>query len=119
MTEVVSLRLRDMTQRRAGCARVVANFIVGFTLPYMIDTIDLQLGFLFGGICFFGLIFTYLCVPKCKGKSLEEIEYLFHKGVPSRKFRSYDVDLHQRNGETEAGDDHVHSNRPSMEEKGI
>ena len=80
MTEVVSLRLRDMTQRTAGCARVVANFIVGFTLPYMIATIDLQLGFLFGGICFFGFIFTYLCIPECKGRSLEEIEYLFSRG---------------------------------------
>lgn len=119
MTEVVSLRLRDMTQRTAGCARVVANFIVGFTLPYMIDTIDLQLGFLFGGICFFGLIFTYLCVPECKGKSLEEIEYLFREGVTSRKFRSYDVDLHQRSGEIEAGDDYVQSDRLSIREKGV
>ena len=109
MTEVVSLRLRDMTQRTAGCARVVANFIVGFTLPYMIATIDLQLGFLFGGTCFCGLIFTYLFVPECKRKSLEEIEYLFHEGVPSRKFRSYNVDLHRRYDDTEARSDDKHS----------
>ena len=113
MTEVTSLRLRDMTQRTAGCARVVANFIVGFTLPYMLAAIDLQLAFLFGGICFFGLIFTYLCVPECAGKSLEEIEYLFHEKVPPRKFKSYSLDLHHQAEVERAGDDYVQSEKPS------
>ena len=93
MTEVVSLRLRDMTQRVVGCSRVVSNFTVGFTLPYMIDTIGLQLGFLFSGICLVALVFTYLCVPGCKGKILEMIERLFHEGVPSRQFGSYKDDF--------------------------
>ena len=119
MTEVTSLRLRDMTQRTAGCARVVANFIVGFTLPYMLATIDLQLAFLFGGICLFGLIFTYFCVPECKGRSLEEIEYMFHQGVPSRKFRSYNLDLHHGSEVNSGGDDSVHNQETLVEGKEV
>ena len=114
MTEVVSLRLRDMTQRTAGCARVVSNFIVGFTLPYMMETIGLQLGFLFGGICFVTLIWTYLCVPECKGKSLEMIERLFHEGVPSRKFESYRGDLQRPREESKDDDEQVGSEKGRM-----
>lgn len=119
MTEVVSLRLRDMTQRTAGCARVVANFIVGFTLPYMMDTIGLQLGFLFGGICFFGLLFTYFCVPECKGKSLETIERLFHEGVPSRKFGSYHEVRHDQAASNETKEDVAKTEQYLEKEKAV
>lgn len=93
LTEVPSLRLRDMTVRTAGMTRVVANFVVGFTLPYEIDSIGLKLGFIYGGLCFIGFWFTFFFVPECKGKSLEVIEHMFQKGVPTRKFRSYRGDV--------------------------
>lgn len=93
MTEVVSLRLRDMSVRTAGMARVVSNFVVGFTLPYEIDDIGLQLGYIYAGICVIAITFVFFCVPDCSGKSLETIEYLFHKGVPARKFKSYQGEL--------------------------
>lgn len=93
MTEVVSLRLRDVSVRTAGMARVVSNFVVGFSLPYEIDSIGLKLGFIYAGFCFVAFFFTYFCVPECKGKSLEVIEHMFQQGVPSRKFRSWKGDV--------------------------
>jgi hypothetical protein len=36
-------------------------------------------------------VFVYFCVPDCQGKSLEEVDRLFHEGVPVRKFRDYDL----------------------------
>jgi hypothetical protein len=119
MIEVVSLRLRDMTQRTAGCARVVANVIVGFTLPYMMDTIGLQLGSLFGGICFFGFMFTYYCVPECKGKSLETIEHLFHEKVPSRKFDTYQMTPHHQTTSTGRGVSSVPDEKHPTQVKGV
>lgn len=119
MTEVTSLRLRDMTQRTAGCARVLANFIVGFTLPYMLAAIDLQLAFLFGATCFCGLIFSYFFVPDCNGKSLEEIEYLFHEGVPSRKFKSYNLESHRRAEVHQIAEEYPQSEKPSFDVKEV
>lgn len=87
---------------------------MGFTLPYMMDTIGLQLGFLFGGICFVALVFTYLCVPECKGKSLEMIERLFHEGVPSRKFGSYKGDLRRPSEETKEEDEQADGEKGRM-----
>lgn len=35
--------------------------------------------------------FVYFCVPECKGKSLEQVEYLFNQGVPLRRFGKTDA----------------------------
>jgi hypothetical protein len=36
-------------------------------------------------------MFTYLCIPECKGKTLEQVDYMFQKKVPLRQFGSYTV----------------------------
>lgn len=89
MTEVTSPRLKDASQRVAATVRVIANFAVGFSVPYLMDDLDLKLGFVFGPICFLGVVFTWFCVPECTGKTLETIDRMFHEGVPLRKFGSY------------------------------
>lgn len=50
-----------------------------------------KVGFIFGSIAALSLIFTYFCVPECKGKTLEQIDWLFSKKVPLRKFGKADV----------------------------
>ncbi|KAI0026069.1 sugar transporter [Xylariomycetidae sp. FL0641] len=91
MTELPAAHLRDWSQRTAATVRVVANFVVGFIIPYLMKDLSLELGFVFAPICFLGIVFTYFCVPECKGKSLETIEYMFQAKVPIRKFGSYDA----------------------------
>lgn len=89
MTEVVATHLRDPSQRVSATVRVVANFAVGFLVPYMMDALGLKLGFVFGPMCFVGAVWTWLSVPECSGKSLETIDRLFREGVALRKFSSY------------------------------
>jgi hypothetical protein len=43
-------------------------------------------------MAFCTLIFTFF-VPECKGKSLEEVDLMFHERVPLRKFQSYKADV--------------------------
>ncbi|KAF2170476.1 hypothetical protein M409DRAFT_64209 [Zasmidium cellare ATCC 36951] len=69
-TELMSVRLRDVTSRVA--------FLVGF---------------IYGAIAVCGLVFVLLCIPECKGKSLEQIDLLFEQGVPLRKFKHYHDDI--------------------------
>ncbi|KAI9732081.1 MAG: hypothetical protein M1834_004177 [Cirrosporium novae-zelandiae] len=91
-SEVPALRLRDMSQRTAGMVNIVTSFVVAFTIPYLLYTpyaaLGSKVGFIFGSLAFLSLIFTYFCVPDCKGKPLEQIDSLFHQGVPVRKFKS-------------------------------
>ncbi|KAH8883538.1 sugar transporter [Thozetella sp. PMI_491] len=89
-TEIAPLRLRDVTQRTGAIVNVFFQFLVNFTIPYLLyapyANLSSKVGFIFGSMSFCAIIFTYFCVPECKGKSLEEIDVLFHQGVPLRKF---------------------------------
>jgi len=48
-------------------------------------------GFIFGTIAALCFVFTYFCIPECKGKTLEQVDYMFHGRVPLRQFGSYQV----------------------------
>ena len=110
VTEIVSLRLRDVTSRlgffvnvlfkygshllHQRIARMLTSFIsftVSFSVPYMLAAMNSKVGFIFGPVAFLALVFTYFCVPECKGKTLEEIDLLFNSGVRQRDFGRTDA----------------------------
>lgn len=44
-------------------------------------------GFFWGGSCFLILVWTYFRLPECKGRSYRELDILFERRVPARKFK--------------------------------
>ncbi|CAH0022149.1 unnamed protein product [Clonostachys rhizophaga] len=92
-TEVPALRLRDASQRTASIVNVVTQFLVNFSIPYLIYPeyagLGSKVGFIFAGILVLTVVFTYFAVPECKGKSLEQIDRLFNEGASLRKFGKY------------------------------
>ena len=66
-------------------------------IPYLIydDYAGLgsKVGFIFGGFMIVAFVFTYFCVPECKGKTLEEVDHLFRLNVPMRDFGKADASL--------------------------
>lgn len=69
--------------------------MVSQTLPYLINTDEADLG---GKVCFvfFGpsvlmCIYLYFCFPEMKGRNYAELEEMFQKRVPARKFKDYVV----------------------------
>lgn len=92
-TEIPALRLRDASQRTASIVNVVANFIVSFSIPYLIYDeyagLGSKVGFVFAGILALAIIFVFFCVPECKGKSLEQVDRMFNEGIALRKFGKY------------------------------
>ncbi|KAM0536524.1 hypothetical protein ACHAPP_002944 [Verticillium nonalfalfae] len=94
-TEVSALRLRDHTSRVGFTVNVVFNFLVNFSIPYLVwpenAGLGSKVGFIFGSVAFCSLIFTYFCVPECKGKTLEQVDYLFKTGVGLRHFVDADA----------------------------
>ncbi|KAI8186976.1 MFS transporter fmqE [Colletotrichum sp. SAR 10_65] len=92
-TEIPALRLRDASQRTASMVNVLANFLVNFSIPHLLYTpgagLGSKVGFIFAGILVLAFVFTWFCIPECKGKSLEQIDRMFNEGVPLRKFGKY------------------------------
>jgi len=92
-TELPALRLRDRNQRVASLVNILMNFLVNFTVPYLLSppyaNLQSKVGFIFGGITLLSFFFVYFCVPECKGRSLEEIDRMFNEGVAVRQFRTY------------------------------
>ncbi|KAJ5975134.1 hypothetical protein N7481_008841 [Penicillium waksmanii] len=95
ITELPALSLRDHSQRVSSLTNIAVNFAVTFSIPYLLDDgyagLHSKVGFIFGSIAVCACVFTYLCVPDCQGKSLEEVDRLFHEGVPVRKFRDHQL----------------------------
>ncbi|KAL4867028.1 hypothetical protein BDV12DRAFT_172062 [Aspergillus spectabilis] len=95
VTEVTSLRLRDYTSRLGFGINVCFNFAVKFSVPYLVfpDEVGLgsKVGFIFGAVAFLSLVFTFFCVPECKGKALEQVDWLFNNGVRLRDFGKTDA----------------------------
>ncbi|OJJ02709.1 hypothetical protein ASPVEDRAFT_53331 [Aspergillus versicolor CBS 583.65] len=95
VTEVTSQQLRDHTSRLGFAINVCFNFAVNFSVPYLVfpDEVGLgsKVGFIFGAVAFLSLIFTYFCVPECKGKTLEQVDWLFKNGVRLRDFGNTDA----------------------------
>jgi MFS transporter, SP family, sugar:H+ symporter len=91
--EIPALRLRDRSQRAGMLMNIFMNFLVNFIIPYLLNppyaNLGARVGFIFGSITVLSMIFTFFCVPECKGRSLEEIDRMFIESVPIRKFRTY------------------------------
>lgn len=69
------------------------SFLFSFFTPYLLNApyADLQskVGFIFGALAICSFFFAYFCVPEMKGRSLEDINEMFDKEVPTRRFGSY------------------------------
>ncbi|RSL73661.1 hypothetical protein CEP54_000031 [Fusarium duplospermum] len=94
-TEISALRLRDLTSRVGFTTNVIMNFTVNFIIPYLIYDqyagLNSKVGFIFGGLMAVAIVFVYFCVPECKGKTLEQVDFLFNQGVPIRDFGKTDA----------------------------
>ncbi|KAF4345552.1 hypothetical protein FBEOM_502 [Fusarium beomiforme] len=94
-TEISALRLRDLTSRVGFTVNVIMNFAVNFSIPYLIYDkyagLNSKVGFIFGGIMATAIVFVFFCVPECTGKTLEQVDFLFNQGVPTRQFGKVDA----------------------------
>ncbi|TQN65457.1 High-affinity glucose transporter RGT2, partial [Colletotrichum shisoi] len=67
-----------------------------FTLPYLLNApyaaLQGKVDFIFGSIAVCSALFVFFCVPECKGRSLEEVDRMFHEGVLVRHFGDHPAD---------------------------
>ncbi|KAL3469306.1 general substrate transporter [Aspergillus californicus] len=82
--------LRTPTQSLCTIVNSLSASIWGLSLPYMVnpDQSNLQgkVAFIFAGILLFSIVFIFFFVPETKGRTYEEIDELWSRGVPPRHF---------------------------------
>jgi SP family sugar:H+ symporter-like MFS transporter len=92
-TEVPSQRLRSQTVGLSSGVNFVFGWLVSFCTPYFINPTRLnwgpKYGYIWGASNFIIVPFVFFFVPETKGRSLEQLDELFAKRVPTLEFKSF------------------------------
>ncbi|KPM45283.1 hypothetical protein AK830_g1277 [Neonectria ditissima] len=93
LAEVSTSRLRAKT---VGIGLAVVNglnMMWSFVLPYLFNPDKANLGakvaFVFGGCSVLSLIYLWLELPETAGRTYEELDEMFMKAIPARKFKDF------------------------------
>ncbi len=94
--ELGSTRLRQKTVCLARNSYAIIAVIAGTLQPYFMNPTEWNLkgyvGFVWGGTALLTFVWAYFRLPETKNRTFEEIDLLFAKKVPARKFSTYDLD---------------------------
>ncbi|CAI7678129.1 unnamed protein product [Penicillium pancosmium] len=80
-SEVLPTRVRTIGMMCAVCMQWLAQFIVVYSLPYMVASIKYGTFYFFGSCTVVASVFAYLFVPETKGVPLEDMGVLFGPNV--------------------------------------
>lgn len=61
----------------SGLAQWLSQFVIVYSLPYMVVSIQSGMFFLFGACAFLASGFAWFCVPETKGVGVEDMRGLF------------------------------------------
>jgi hypothetical protein len=91
--EASTSSLRAKTMGLATATQSVFGTLMNVVVPYLVnpDEADLKgkVGFIFGGLSTMATIWSYFYVPELKGRTFDEIDYMFQSRVDPRKMGSY------------------------------
>ncbi|KAK2026950.1 alpha glucoside transporter [Colletotrichum zoysiae] len=95
--EVGSTRLRQKTICVARFTYYIVGLLASSVQPYLMNPTAWNLkgttGFVWGGSAFATFVWAYFRLPETKGRTYEELDYLFHNNVPTRDFESAEVEI--------------------------
>jgi MFS family permease len=98
-TEIPSQRLRSQTVGLSQGCSFAASWVSSYCSPYFINPEALNWGpkyfYVWASSNLILAVFAFFCVPETRGRSLEQIDEFFDKGVPARKFKDYITDIQQ------------------------
>jgi hypothetical protein len=72
------------------------SFLFSFFTPYLLNApyadLKSKVGLIYGSIAVLSFFFAFFCVPETKGRSLEDINLMFEKGLSVNEFRTYAIE---------------------------
>ncbi len=93
--ETSSPTLRAKTIGLATATQSVFGTVMNIVVPYMVnpDKANLKgkVGFVFGGASAIATVWSFFYVPELKGRTFDEIDYMFKTGVKPRVMGSYAI----------------------------
>ena len=96
--EVPSTRLRGKTIAFATAMQSVTALVFTIIMPYMLNPTAANLrgkaGFLFAGLSLICCVWSYFRLPETRNRTFDEIDIMFHKKIPARKFASFQIGAH-------------------------
>lgn len=101
LCEVSTSRLRVKTIAIGYALQNSINVMWQFVIPFMFNPDQGNLGakvaFIFGGLCLFALAYLWFYQPETAGRSYQELDEMFARGVPARKFKGYKTEAQIQN----------------------
>ena len=95
MGETSSLQMRAKTQAVGGVTAQCSSIAMSYILPqlYNPDAAHLgpKIGFVYCGLCAIGVGLGWLWLPEMKGRTVSEIDHMFDIKLPTRKFKTYQM----------------------------
>ena len=96
LCEVSATKVRSKTIAVATATQALLGIVMTIAIPYMInpDQANLRgkIGFFFGGLSAISLCWAYLRVPETSGRTYEELDIMFSRGVKTRQFKDYHIE---------------------------
>ena len=78
ISEIFPNKVRGIATSIAVLSLWAAYFILVFTFPILFDKLGDKTFYIYSFICLIGFLFVYFKVKETKGKTLEELEMVFH-----------------------------------------
>lgn len=107
LSEVATSRLRVKTVAIGYAISSSINLMWQFVIPFLFNPDHANLGakiaFIFGGLCFFCILYLWMYQPETAGRSYQELDEMFAKGIPARQFKSYKTEVQMQNEATAQG----------------
>ncbi|KAJ5081125.1 hypothetical protein N7456_013363 [Penicillium angulare] len=101
-TEIFPSRIREIGSSVAVSSQWLFNFLFSLTTPYMINAWGTYTFLFYAGLDIFMAVMVFLFVKETRGKSLEEMESIFHSRA------AFDVEIARHEGEA-IGEENVSS----------
>jgi SP family general alpha glucoside:H+ symporter-like MFS transporter len=103
--EVGAANVRGKTVALARSFYCIWAIISGVLVPYMLNPTQWNWGaksaFFFAGLSCVCLAWTFYRLPEMKDRTYEEIDLLFGKRLPARKFKNHEIDAYAGIGKDE------------------
>lgn len=102
-SEVPTANLRTKTVTIAISHYQAWNCMWTFVLPFIVNpneaNLKARVGYIFFGLMSICLVLIYFFIPEIKNRSYAELDELFAKKVPARKFKKFVTDTQVKNSQ--------------------
>ncbi|KAL1296497.1 hypothetical protein AAFC00_000009 [Neodothiora populina] len=95
--ETSAIRLRPLTTGMGRATYYIVEIPCIFLASYMLNPAGGNLGgkcgYVWGGTGLFCLVVAYFCLPEMRGRSYREIDIMFKRHIPARKWKKTEIDI--------------------------